>query len=67
MLRDPLRVRDFRSFPDNTGMTVDLTRLPTLKLGSRGSAVKAAKMGVNQWNAKKANTTPVYGLFFRRL
>ena len=48
-------------------MTVDLTRLPTLKLGSTGPAVKAAKMGVNQWNAKKANTTPVYGLFFRPL
>lgn len=48
-------------------MTVDLSKLPTLKLGSTGPSVKAAKMGVNKWNAKKANTTPVYGPFFRPL
>lgn len=48
-------------------MTVDTARLPTLKLGSTGKAVTAAKMGVNHWNAKKANTTPVFGVFFRTL
>lgn len=48
-------------------MTVDVTRLPTLKLGSRGPAVKAAKMGVNKWNAKEGNTVPLFGVFFRAL
>lgn len=48
-------------------MTVDTDALPTLKLGSTGKAVTAAKMGINHWNAKKGNTTPVYGVFFRTL
>ena len=42
-------------------------RLPVLKLGSRGPAVKAAKIAVNEWNAKKGNTTAVFGPFFRHL
>jgi hypothetical protein len=29
--------------------------------------VKAAKMGVNHWNAKPGNTIPVFGVFFRAL
>lgn len=48
-------------------MTVDTNALPTLKLGSTGKAVTAAKMGVHHWNAKKGNTTPLYGVFFRPL
>jgi len=44
-------------------MSVDKTKLPTLRPGSRGAAVKAAKMGINVWNAKKGNTTSVYGPF----
>jgi hypothetical protein len=48
-------------------MTVDTDRLPTLKLGSTGKAVTAAKIGVNHWNAKKANTTPVFGIWFQPL
>ena len=48
-------------------MTVDLSKLPKLKLGSRGPAVTAAKMGVNKWNARKRNTTPVFGIWFRSL
>jgi hypothetical protein len=48
-------------------MAVDTSRLPTLKLGSTGKAVTAAKMGVNYWNAKPGNTTPLYGIFFRPL
>lgn len=38
---------------------------PTLKLGSRGPAVRAAKTAYNRWNAREGNTTAVYGLFFR--
>jgi hypothetical protein len=48
-------------------MTVDTARLPTLKLGSTGKAVTAAKMGVNHWNEKSGNTTPFYGVFFAPL
>jgi len=48
-------------------MTVDMKRLPTLRLGSTGRAVVVAKQGVHHWNAKKGNTTPVYGIFFRPL
>ncbi len=48
-------------------MTVDTARLPTLKVGSTGQAVTAAKIGVNHWNAKKSNTTPVFGIWFRAL
>jgi len=45
-------------------MTVDMKRLPTLRLGSTGKAVSIAKQGVHHWNAKKGNTTPFYGPFF---
>lgn len=45
-------------------MTVDTKRLPTIRLGSTGKAVTAAKMGINVWNAKRGNTSPVYGPFF---
>lgn len=38
---------------------------PTLKFGSRGPAVTAAKLAYNAWNAKKANTTAVFGVLFR--
>ena len=48
-------------------MTVDTKLLPTIRLGSTGKAVTAAKMGVNHWDAKKSNTTPVYGIYFRLL
>lgn len=48
-------------------MSVDPKRLPTLKLGSTGKAVVAAKLGVHHWNAKPGNTTPLYGIFFRPL
>jgi len=44
-------------------MPVDKTKLPTLRLRSRGPAVKAAKMGIHKWNGKAGNTTPVYGPF----
>lgn len=46
-------------------MPLNPTALPILKLGSRGNAVKAAKMGVHQWNAKDGNTTAFYGPFFK--
>jgi hypothetical protein len=45
-------------------MTVDMKRLPTLRLGDPGKAVTAAKMGVNRWDASKRNTTPLFGIFF---
>lgn len=45
-------------------MSVDSTKLPVLKPGSRGSAVSAAKMGVNAWQHKTSNTTAWYGPFF---
>jgi len=45
-------------------MTVDMKRLPTLRLGSTGKAVSIAKQGVNHWDARKHNTTPFYGPFF---
>ena len=48
-------------------MAVDTNALPTLKLGSTGKPVTAAKMGVNHWNTKNGNTTPVFGVFFRTL
>lgn len=44
-------------------MSVDIKRLPILRPGDRGQAVKAAKMGINVWNAKRGNTTPFYGPF----
>jgi len=46
---------------------IDKKKLPVLKLGSRGPAVKAAKMGIHEWNAKKGNTTPFYGPLFTPL
>ena len=48
-------------------MSIDPKTLPVLKPGSRGPAVKAAKMGVHAWNAKAGNTTALYGPFFRPL
>lgn len=45
-------------------MAIDVKKLPVLRLGSRGPAVKAAKMGINRWNAKRGNTSPFYGVFF---
>lgn len=39
---------------------------PTLKVGSRGDAVRAAKAAYNRWNAEAGNTTPLFGPFFRR-
>ena len=45
-------------------MTVDMKRLPTLRLGSTGKAVSIAKQGINHWDARKHNTTPFYGPFF---
>lgn len=45
-------------------MAVDEKRLPTLKLASTGKAVTAAKLGINEWNAKDGNTTPLFGPFF---
>lgn len=46
---------------------LDPGRLPVLKLGSRGKAVTAAKLAVNEWNAKKGNTSAFFGPFFRSL
>lgn len=40
---------------------------PVLKVGSRGPAVRAAKMGVDKWRGKSGNTSPFYGIFFRPL
>jgi len=40
---------------------------PTLRLGSTGPYVTVAKKAVNHWNAKDANTSPVFGIFFRAL
>lgn len=40
---------------------------PTLKLGSRGPAVTRAKERVNEWRGKSGNTSPWFGIFFRRL
>jgi murein DD-endopeptidase MepM/ murein hydrolase activator NlpD len=48
-------------------MSIDPKTLPVLKPGSRGPAVKAAKMGVHAWNAKPGNTTALYGPFFKPL
>ena len=46
-------------------MTVDVKRLPTLKvLQSYGDAVVAAKMGVNHWDAKDRNVLPLFGIYF---
>lgn len=50
-------------------MSVDTAHLPTLKLGSTGPAVEAAKIGVNRWRRvhrlPAGNTTRVFGIFFR--
>lgn len=50
-------------------MTVDTAHLPTLKLGSTGPAVEAAKIGVNRWRRihrlAPGNTTRLFGVFFR--
>ncbi len=44
-----------------------MTTHPTLKLGSTGAAVTRAKKLVNQDLGTTANTTPVFGPFFRTL
>lgn len=44
---------------------IDPKTLPVLKPGSRGKAVSAAKMAVNQANGKGWNTTAFYGPLFK--